>query len=335
MNNVLKSKKILFFSPSFFGYEEKIKNKMTEMGADVDMYDERSVRRSIEKSFLKVVPYIFNWKTEKYYKDILKKESTKKYDYILIIKCDMPTIRILKLIKQQFPNAKLCLHMWDSMKNIPNIKKKLFLFDYITSFDRQDCKAMKSIFFRPLFYADEYISTDNTSDKYKYDMCFIGTIHSDRYKILKEIEKQAKKDNLTFFFYPYLQSKFIYYFYKFTKKEFRNTKKDDFQFSKISSSAIARKINESRIVIDIQHPKQTGLTMRTIEMLGMKKQVITTNFDIENYDFYDAGNIATIDRKNLEIKLNQFSLKYKDIDSKIYNKYSLDCWICDVLGEGI
>ena len=34
----IKGKKILFFAPSFFGYENRICEKMIEMGATVNMY---------------------------------------------------------------------------------------------------------------------------------------------------------------------------------------------------------------------------------------------------------------------------------------------------------
>lgn len=64
MNKRLNNKKILFFSPAFFGYENKIKEKMEEMGAKVDLYDERSVSKSYEKAVLKINPNIFIRKTQ-------------------------------------------------------------------------------------------------------------------------------------------------------------------------------------------------------------------------------------------------------------------------------
>lgn len=222
--------------------------------------------------------------------------------------------------------------MWDSIDNIPNINKKLNLFDYVSSFDRKDCINNPSINFRPLFYCDDYKATNDLKQKYKYDISFIGTIHSDRYKILKEIEKSTKKQNLKLYMYPFLQSKFIYYFYKITKKEFRDTTINNFKFEKISSSDISNIVDRSRIIIDIQHPNQTGLTMRTIEMIGMKKQIITTNKDIVNYDFYDSRNIFILDREKLNIDLKSLFIEYSPIKEEIYQKYSLEYWVYDVLG---
>ena len=37
----LSGKNILFIAPAFFGYEKKIAEKMTNLGAEVDYFDDR------------------------------------------------------------------------------------------------------------------------------------------------------------------------------------------------------------------------------------------------------------------------------------------------------
>lgn len=331
-NKSLKGKSILFFCPYFFGYELKIANKMKDLGADIDWFDERSIKSSYSRALFKVMPALFEVQANNYYKEIINKVKKKTYDYILIIRCDMVTTSIIKKLKNSFPKAKLCLHLWDSMNNIPGIKSKLQYFDYITSFDIRDSENDRRINFRPLFYCDEYDGAVNTNQNIEYDLCFIGTIHSDRYKILKEIIRQANENHLTYYIYPYLQSKFIYYFYKLTKKEFLGTKLNDFQYQKLNSKKISEIINHTKIVIDIQHPKQTGLTIRTIETFGMRKKMITTNMDIKNYDFYSISNILVVDRTNPIFSIKPLIGDYQLADEKIYKKYSLESWIYGVLG---
>ncbi len=325
-NNVLEGKKILLFSQFFFGYEEKIANKMRQMGAEVSLYDEMSVKKAIERAILKVSPGVFHKRTEKYYLDLLLKEKEKQFDYILFIDCEMPTSVVLHNYRQTFPNAKFCLHLWDSLDNLKGVNKKFKFFDHITSFDRVDAERNK-IMFRPLFFGDDYRASNNRK-QYLYDLSFIGTIHSDRYSIIKKL-KGAVPD---FYIYPYLQSIFIYYFYKATKKEFWSTELNDFKFGKIDSKEIAQIIDESKAVLDIQHPQQTGLTMRTLEMVGMKKKLVTTNSDIKNYVFYNPNNICIIDRRKPFIPSSFFEQEYIDISEDIYEYYSLDQWVLGVLG---
>ena len=225
----------------------------------------------------------------------------------------------------------MCLHIWDSIQNIPHILDKVKYFDYATSFDRVDCLKHSEFKFRPLFYADEFKSKETSID-FTYDVSFCGTIHSDRYKILKPIKDQCDKLGLRYYGFHYLQSNFIYMVYKLTKREYRGTTVKDFDFHKKPSTEIASIVNMSKAVVDIQHPNQTGLTMRTIEILGMKKKFITTNKDIVNYDFYNAQNICVIDRGNPVLDEEFFNSDYTKISDDVYEKYSLECWVFEVLG---
>lgn len=326
----IAGKKILFFSPAFFGYEDKIADKMRELGAKVDAFNVRSVTKAWERAILKVNPQIFDRKTEKYYADIYSRIRKTDYDYVLFVKCDMPTKRVLHNFRMRFKNAKFCLYMWDSVKNIPNVEKKFEYFDYISSFDRKDCKNYEQLHFRPLYYCDQYKKEPRT-ECFEYDICFIGTIHSDRWKILKEIKKQAENRGLRLYYYPYLQSKSIYWIYKLTKPEFRDTDISQFKFEKISSEETAEKVDKSKVIIDIQHPDQSGLTIRTIEMLGMNKKLMTTNEDIVNYDFYDENNIQVIDRRRPRIG-DTIDGAFVTLSEDLYNNYSIESWIYEVLG---
>lgn len=332
-NVSIRGKRILFLAPAFFGYELKIKHKMEDMGAIVDFYDVRSVTSAIERALLKISPNIFVRKTNKYYGEILKKNNEKNYDYIFIVKCDMITGEILQSMKATFQGATFCLYLWDSVDNILGIEKKFQYFDRVLSFDRSDSEKFSEIVFRPLFYLDEYRKKDEVQNSTvnKFDLSFLGTIHSDRYSILKKIEKICRENDIKLFTFKYLQSKFVYYLYKVTKKEFRRTKLSDFSFEKMNAKDISNIVNKSKVILDIEHPKQTGLTMRTIEMIGMKKKIITTNRDITNYDFYDPQNILVISRDNPEISFNLINSEYKSLEKEIYNKYYIENWIYDIL----
>lgn len=328
--NEIKNKKILFFAPAFFRYEYMIAEKMREMGARVDMYDVRSVTGAFSRALLKISPSIFKKQSLDYYEKILNDNREKDYDYVLIVKCDMTPTSILEKIRVQYPNAKLCLYLWDSVENIPGVTEKFKYFDTLHSFDKNDCDKYPILKFRPLFFGDQFRKPVKDGD-YKYDISFLGTIHSDRYAVIKEIQKIAEIMKLRCYWFMYLQSEFIYKFYKFTKREFKGTTKDNFDFEKMSASDISQVVDESRIILDVQHPKQTGLTMRTIEMLGMNKKLITTNIDVKNYDFYNPNNIAIIDRCNVKVDENFFNTPYQPVDEKIYERYSLRTWIMDVL----
>jgi hypothetical protein len=327
----ITGKRILFFSPAFFRYENLIADKMREMGADVDMYDVRAVTGAFDRALLKISPAIFPRKSRKYYESIVERNKGRDYDYILIVKCDMTPVSILIKLRELFPRAKLCLYLWDSVDNIPGVARKFPYFDTLHSFDPNDCKKFPQMQFRPLFFADQFRMPVKNVKEYAYDISFLGTVHSDRYAVIRQVRELAEKDNLKCYWFLYLQSRFIYRFYKATKREFKNVPEDVFSFEKLSSSEISRIVDESRITLDIQHPGQTGLTMRTVEMLGMNKKLITTNASIKEYDFYRPENIQVIDRKNVRIDLDFLHTPYEPLSRELYEKYSLRHWILDVL----
>lgn len=327
----LTGKRVLLFAPSFFGYEALIKQKIEEMGGYCDLYNERSVTSGYARAVLKVVPAVFNQRSKTYYREILESNSDKDYDYVLILKCDMTPNEALGNMKRMFPNAKMCLALWDSIANIPGVVDKFPYFDTIHSFDPDDCVAFQELKYRPLFFSDEYANLENHSSHMKYDICFVGTIHSDRYKIVSEVQQVADSLGLTFTKYCYLQAPFIYKCYKAVKPEFKNTSPDDFAFQALCQEETSSMIRGSRAVLDINHPKQSGLTMRTIEMVGMGKKLLTTNKFVTKADFYNPNNICVIEREGMAIDKGFFETNYEALPSDIYERYTLKSWLLDVL----
>ena len=85
-------------------------------------------------------------------------------------------------------------------------------------------------------------------------------------------------------------------------------------------------IEESKCILDSPQEGQTGLTIRTIECLGAKRKLITSNPEIKQYDFYKEENIIVYP-DDIECNTAFFSCPYQDIDWNIYNKYSLKSWL--------
>ena len=119
--------------------------------------------------------------------------------------------------------------------------------------------------YRPLFFNDYMTVQQNV--KREYDLLFIGTIHSDRHRILKQIKEICLKQNLTYFYYMYLPSKILFYLRSLVDPSLWRSKLSDFSFSALKKTDIIGLVEKCRAVIDIQHPKQIGLTIRTMEVL--------------------------------------------------------------------
>lgn len=327
MENFFGGKKILFIAPNFFGYEREIKNRLESLGAQVDFYDDRPSNSAWSKFAIRMIPQTQQGNIRKYFSILLEKYSN-DYDFVFIIKMECMPIDILLELRKRNPEAKFIYYSYDSVKNNNNFKRAIGLFDSAFTFDDDDARAMKGIKLRPLFFLNEYrnLFTDNIL----YDISFIGTAHSDRYLLLKKIKSILPRENFRSFFFLYVPSKYIFWLKKIFVPVFWKSKKADFSFLPMSKKEVLSAISQSRSILDFQHPGQTGLTMRTIEILGARKKLITTNKNVKKYDFYRQENIKVIDRENPVIEIDFFHAPYVNLPDDLYEKYSIDGWLREV-----
>jgi hypothetical protein len=313
----LQDKNILFFAPSFFGYEVAITQKLRQLGARVDYFDERPKNDFITKASIRINRNLILKTLNKYYQGIIKSVAEKSYDYILVVGLEAMLPSAMEALKEQHPGAVFILYMWDSLKNKKYASLCLPFFDNIFSFDKSDSLTIPRIKFRPLFFIDEYAQiSQNSNFSANTDLCFIGTIHSDRYNLIREVQNQS--DALV------LKSNFYMYF---PSPKVRYAKFKEFKFKSLPQDSIKQYIEEAKVILDIQHPSQTGLTMRTIEMLGANRKIITTNTDIKSYDFYNPENIFILDRNNPKIDKSFFESSYESINPQIKFNYSIEGWV--------
>jgi hypothetical protein len=329
----LINKKILLFAPNFFGYDVEIKSRLEELGAKVDLYDERPSSNFFVKAAIRIKKELLLSLTEKYFDKILKSNAVKNYDYVFIVKGEVINSKIIRKYKSVFSKAKFVLYLFDSIENYKSIITCLNYFDVVMSFDRSDADKYPDIKFRPLFYVHDFESIDHPDDilNYKYDILFVGTIHSDRWAYLERVKKESIRLGLRVCYYLYVQSIFIFIFKKIFVKGFKTLRSKDVHFKPIDKKKLIELTRKSKSVLDIQHPKQSGLTMRTIEVLGAGRKLITTNKDIVLYDFYSPDNISVIERGNPQISLEFINSPFKLVDRELLFKYSLTGWIYDVL----
>lgn len=112
-----------------------------------------------------------------------------------------------------------------------------------------------------------------------------------------------------------------------------HTKSSDFEYTPLSANKVKDIIKVSRAFLDIQHPAQTGLTIRTFEILGAQRKLITTNPEIVKYDFYRSSNILVVDRMNPIVDLDFFYKDYMPLPDEVIEKYSLDCWLEQIFSD--
>ena len=214
----LQGKRILFFSAHLFGYQNDIRLAMESVGAIVDYYDERPANNFLVKGVIRINRNLLAGYINHYYNKIIKETLQKEYDYVFFIKGESISASNVRRLKQFHPEANFIIYHWDSIANNSNAQNLLPYFDRVFSFDKIDCERL-GLHFLPLFYTPDYANIPYYDKEIKYDMLFVGTTHSDRYKLVKRIEEQIIKMGglcLTWFYFP---SKILYYKMKIQSKQ--------------------------------------------------------------------------------------------------------------------
>ena len=328
-----RKKNILFISVKTFNYEKYIYEKLLELGAEVDFFNERPGDSIFIKGIIRLKKNILITLIDNYYTHILLKIDTKKYDYLFVIKGEVVPTNFLREFKKRNPQATTIYYTWDSFENNPNGFMNLDFYDKKFTFDKCDSQKF-NISFRPLFFLDKYYSIkDLNFNSITPNLLFIGTAHSDRYVISQNLNNWCKKNNFKFYTYYYIPSVFVFIFKYFFDKTFSKFNFKSLSFRSLSIDEVVSLYKNATIVLDINHPGQSGLTMRTFETLGSGRKLITTNLNIKKYSFYNENNILVINRQQLDFPKEFMELPYLSYDNVFYKKMSLEGWLNSVFIE--
>lgn len=311
-------KRILFLAPEYFDYYKLIINVFEDQSFVVDFIPEKSaggISALISKS------RFFSGRQKKSYEDgITSKLNAHSYDYLFVIGGRDISIEFLEYITKNFSFKGKIMYQWDSYKNF-DYRKHISYFDVVKTFDKSDADEL-GIGYLPLFYKKQELDHEVKQD---IDLLFIGIWHSDRLDILKAIEKEASQHNLKYVFkiyYPYYMYLYLVYWKKMPLKS------DFFIFKPVPFPVTQSYYKRSKCIVDINHPQQTGLTMRTIETLGNGKKLITTNNKIKEEDFYNDTCIQVLDRGNIQIN---WSFLKNNSDVVDIHKLEITNWIKNII----
>lgn len=259
------------------------------------------------------------------YRELILKDlkKFKKLDYFFVLSEGNFSRETILELKRLNKNIKTILFLWDKVE-LTDYKLKVELFDYIYSFDREDCKNY-NLNFRGSFFIDECNSGLIDFNKRNIDLYYICSLReNERYNVVKKMHEYCKKNNLVSFLGIFLGSK--------EKKSLKNYDKELILDEKISYFDNLKKLKNSKVSLDLKYKNQNGLTLRCYEALATETKIITNNKDIKNYDFYNQENIKIInsekDIKNINVDF--FNSRYRQISDKIKYNYSVEGFLKEI-----
>ena len=315
-------KQVLLFAQPFFGYEKHIASQIKKQGYIVHTIDGR-------KGWLLDFFLSFSAKREliyqKYIEELLQSISLEQIDIFLAIKGDGLTTEHLRYIKQRSPHMRLLLYEWDSLNNF-DYSSLIPFFDKVMTFDFKDAKDF-SLNYLPLFYTEDI--NPEPSVKEDIDIFMIGTFLQESYNAMLRMKSIDYANGLKMKSHIFVAPSF------FIRKQIwgRNklgAKNEDLKIFSISRHKLIEYYKRSKVILDVSHPNQTGMSMRVVECYGMNKKLITSNPAIE----YDR-NVCEIMRLPQEFTTEQLIefIRRPVVDYKNRSKLSIENWVRQLLND--
>jgi hypothetical protein len=329
----MKKSKIVIIGPTDFGISNHIVSSLKLSGHDILFIPEffKTNIIFIDRFVARLPAKLISDCLAKYIVSKLHKKNFNDADTLLVIRGRWLNVNSLEHIDKNFNFRNKIMYQWDSSQSLPFFKNQINFFDSIASFDANDCHKF-GLKHRHLF---SYIKKPiySTRQHLKYSICFIGTLHGDRGRVIKELldRNSILRDRAFISLYiPFM----TYLWHKLKRSPLVfGVRWKDLSFFRVSPENNLKIMSMSSMILDIAQPEQSGFTLRTFEALGLKKKLITTNQKIQMQDFYKAQNIYVISRDKLNILDSFIKISYINLNDRIYHKYSVEGWIEDVLGS--
>ena len=321
---IFKNKRILLISPEFYDYHIDIMHELTSQGGNVDFYPEMKqsiLFRIMQKTSSLISAYL----ERKHVNFLLKNLKKDSYDIVFVIRGGYFNQVSMEILRKKLPSAFFVMYQWDSIKQnnyLPLVK----YFDTVKTFDMNDAEH-HHLEYLPLFFTEKYKQLSKLEKDHKYDLVFYGAYHSDRLEIIKEIYRQAENIGLTFKCHLYITKLALLRLFSAGVIKYQ-----DLHFFKTYSVSAHKIINSYRLtkaVLDIELSIQSGLTIRTFEVLGSNLKLLTTNQNIKNESFFDKDRVMILNRNNIKITQDFFNAPV--VADERYDKFYIANWLQSVM----
>lgn len=314
-------KKLLFIAPGYYGFNEVVYDGLKKYSG----YEVIHVNSTLPYQYKNISEKVYNFFLKTFFKKNIKNIKrgehiqriihSHDYDIVLINRPDVLNEYDLSAAIQK--GKKSIVLFWDSIQKIPSQKDYIKKFDICCSFDSEDCKKYNLKYITNFYFIKEHKKDNN------YDIGYLATY-----------DKRIK-ETITLFNY-FNENKISAMGKIFTYKSISIGEKLPTNIEVIHEiipfSKSYKYYLDFKIILDIAHSNQKGLSFRPFEAIGLNKKLITTNQEILHYDFYNPNNIFVIDNvKEFSIPENFISSDYEQPEKWIREKYYIKNWIKTIL----
>lgn len=320
---------VLLVSPLTFSYHVSISETLSLMGYNVTWWDDRASNAIWYKLALRLLPSLTARCCERAFLRRLRELNPSSITHVLVVKGEGLSRHVALHIRRTLQTASMGLYLWDGVENVKGVANILPAFDSVATFDPQDAQTLGWAY-QPLF-ARQVAASQEGPLAVLYDWCFVGTIHSDRHRVIHRLRQQGGTQMRSFVF-AFFQSPLVLALRKLTDWTLWVAPKGTLSTQSMKAADVAQIVRQSRAVLDVEHPRQRGFTMRTIETLLAGKKLVTTNEHILDSDLYHPSRAHVISRATPNIPAEFVAQPFAEIPHALHLVYSCEGWATKLLG---
>lgn len=263
--------KLAIIGPAFFGYLDELAHGFARAGTPAQFFDERPSNTLRSKLFYRFASQSVKQKAAQAHIDTLTDQIiSQEFTHVLLISVEVISNDAVQRLKAA--ELIICRYGWDSVHNKPHMHSLDPLMDRIASFDATDCTHYGYDYI-PLYSNLTPAAQDAPSGT---DFFYCTTLHSNRPFWVKRFLTQAQKHGWSTDFKLFYHNRLLWMIRYISHPQVWGLAR---QLSTVpfSRDTIVQATQKARVVLDIHHGAQTGLTMRTYETLALGKVLLTTN----------------------------------------------------------
>jgi hypothetical protein len=299
--------RLAIVGPSFFSYVQSIADGFRERGFPVSAFDEKHSNRASAKLIYRLgLAHVWKRATKHVAYILDEIQSFGATDVFLI---NVETVRQSFIEELTAQGVRVHLYMWDGAANKPGF---IGLLDAVTSrgsFDPVDCERFGMVYI-PLFAEPIFDEARNlAAGQPEFDISFCGTVHSTRTAMVAKLLSGMRRKQLRVGLMLYYHSRLLLYFKGLVQPAVWSIARF-VSFAGFAKKEIARLFATSRMVLDVPHPGQTGLTARTFEVLAAGSRLLTTHErtrDMFPASFRDRIVVADHIERAMELNFSTFT----------------------------
>lgn len=210
----------------------------------------------------------------------------------------------LEQLKDSHPNVKLVMILYDSFSNA-SAKRSISMipaFDYVFSFDKEDCKRNGFRHIYSTFSKPDFVHEDAT----KESACFFIGFGTGRLELLQQTFKRisSKVDNCKFYIAGVKKEKQQ----RITGVTYNKTMAYDEELQMAYNTDC---------IVEVLKEGQSGISLRTCEAIAFNKKLITNNKSLLSMPFYDERYMRLFSRAediDIDFIKEKIDVKYDDTD---------------------